>query len=78
METEIVDKLKGSEYGWLWEILQAFNRGDISAWKSLQNRYSKELNSQQTLLQNAKRLSRKISILALMEMVLYFTSISET
>jgi 26S proteasome regulatory subunit N9 len=69
METEIVDKLKNSDHHWLWEVLQAFNRGDIPAWKQLQGQYKGQLNSQQSLLQNHRRLSRKISILALMEMV---------
>jgi len=38
MESEIVDNLKGSDFNWLWEVLQAFNRGDIAAWNQLQNK----------------------------------------
>jgi 26S proteasome regulatory subunit N9 len=69
METEIVEKLKGGEAQWLWDVLQAFNRGDLIGWKQLQNQFQTQLNGQRDLVSNRNRLTRKIAILTLMEMV---------
>ena len=37
----VLEHLKGTEHAWLNDILDAFNRGDVEKYKSLQNKWAK-------------------------------------
>jgi 26S proteasome regulatory subunit N9 len=60
----IVDSLRGTEYEWLVELLQAFNSGDIAKFDQMKSQWSQmaDLAAQET------KLRQKISLLCLMEM----------
>ena len=42
-----METLQGTENQWLAEVIYAFNTGNISVWKDLQNAHADSLNKQQ-------------------------------
>lgn len=60
----IFESLRGTEYEWLADLLQAFNAGDIGKFESMKPQWAQmaDLSAQETTLR------QKISLLCLMEM----------
>jgi 26S proteasome regulatory subunit N9 len=60
----IFESLRGTEYEWLADLLQAFNAGDIAKFEAMKPKWSQmaDLAAQET------KLRQKISLLCLMEM----------
>jgi len=71
MEHPILEKLVGSQYEWLREVLLAFNSGNISAWTGIQSKYAEELNRHDILKANKSKLDQKIAILSVIELVFH-------
>ncbi|CAH9120149.1 unnamed protein product [Cuscuta europaea] len=65
----IIRSLIGTKVEWLYHILEAFNAGDLVRYQSLCNVHLDALNAQPALVQNEKKLSEKINILCLMEII---------
>lgn len=67
----VVKTLTGpkSSYGWLKDLLVAFNSGDLDKYDSLCTTHAAALNAQPALVQNERRLREKITILCLMEII---------
>ncbi|GAQ91610.1 26S proteasome regulatory subunit N9 [Klebsormidium nitens] len=64
---KVLESNKGAE--WLFQIVHAFNAGDLSKYDALCNQYAKQLNAQPALVANERRLREKITILSLLELV---------
>eukprot|EP00959_Pyramimonas_sp_CCMP1952_P336331 7042643-Pyramimonas_sp.AAC.1 len=58
-----------SSYGWLKDLLVAFNAGDLDEYDALCTSHAAALNAQPALVQNERRLREKITILCLMEII---------
>uniref|UniRef100_A0A7S0R011 PCI domain-containing protein n=1 Tax=Pyramimonas obovata TaxID=1411642 RepID=A0A7S0R011_9CHLO len=58
-----------SSYGWLKDLLVAFNAGDLDKYDALCTTHAAALNAQPALVQNERRLREKITILCLMEII---------
>jgi 26S proteasome regulatory subunit N9 len=56
-------------FGWLAELLRAFNRGDIPAYEQLCSKHSASLNAQPALVEGERRLREKITVAALLALV---------
>ncbi|XP_034951257.1 26S proteasome non-ATPase regulatory subunit 13 [Chelonus insularis] len=78
----VLDSLRGTPNGWLVDLLQAFNAGDIAAFEKLKPQWTKVAD----LAAQELKLRQKISLLCLMEMTfkrqannrqLTFTEISQ-
>ncbi|KAL6782861.1 RPN9 [Auxenochlorella protothecoides x Auxenochlorella symbiontica] len=65
----IVEVLQNSAFAWLYELLVAFNNGDIHGYDSLCVTHAAKLNAQPALVQHERQLREKITILSLTEMV---------
>ncbi|PSC67973.1 26S proteasome non-ATPase regulatory subunit 13-like protein B, partial [Micractinium conductrix] len=65
----IIGALKEGGFGWLHEMLECFNSGDIHAYDALCMRHAAQLNGQPALVEHERRMREKITILCLMEMV---------
>ncbi|KAK9699060.1 hypothetical protein RND81_08G150000 [Saponaria officinalis] len=61
--------LLGTKVEWLYYILQAFNTGDLVRYQELCRVHKDALNSQPALVANERKLSEKINILCLMEII---------
>lgn len=61
--------LEGSQYGWLLEVLSAFNNGDLHAYDSLCSQHAAALNGQPALVSHERELRQKITILCLTELI---------
>lgn len=61
---------------WLYYILQAFNTGDLVRYRELCRVYNAALNAQPGLVENEKKLSEKINILCLMEIIFRYRFMS--
>lgn len=60
---------ESSEYHWLYQLLVAFNTGDLDLYDQLCVKYAAELNAQPALVANERKLREKITILSLMEII---------
>ncbi|XP_015762011.1 PREDICTED: 26S proteasome non-ATPase regulatory subunit 13-like [Acropora digitifera] len=60
----ILESLKGTQHGWLIELLYAFNSGDLAKFEELKRHWQQ----QGDLNRNYKNLQQKISLLCLMEL----------
>lgn len=69
LQHPIVNVLVGPEYGWLHELLQAFNNGDMHTYDTLCVKYATQLNGQPALVEHERRLREKITIMCLMDMI---------
>lgn len=63
----ILKCLEGTPGEWLVTMLQAFNKGDISAFEKVSAESAAAINQQPALVANAQRLREKIRIFALLE-----------
>jgi 26S proteasome regulatory subunit N9 len=61
--------LDDSPYGWLHEMLECFNHGDMHRYDELCTKYASVLNAQPALVENERKLREKITILCLMETI---------
>ncbi|KAL9984813.1 hypothetical protein ACROYT_G007148 [Oculina patagonica] len=60
----VLQSLKGTEHGWLIDLLFAFNSGDLAKFELLRPQWQKQAD----LNRNYKNLRQKISLLCLMEL----------
>ena len=58
---------RGTPGEWLVTMLQAFNKGDISAFEKVSGESAASINQQPALVGNAQRLREKIRVFALLE-----------
>lgn len=65
----IVRVLDGSPYGWLLEVLSAFNNGDLHSYDRLCSEHAAALNGQPALVSHERELRQKITILCLTELI---------
>ena len=65
----VMESLEGTQYEWLGEVMQAFNRGDLHEYDRLCNKYADQLNAQPALVQNEPKLREKITVVTLMEII---------
>lgn len=65
----IINALNEGGFGWLREMLECFNSGDIHAYDALCTQHASLLNGQPALVEHERRLREKITILCLMEMI---------
>ncbi|TYI91513.1 hypothetical protein E1A91_D03G197600v1 [Gossypium mustelinum] len=65
----IITNLLGTRVEWLYHILQAFNSGDLARYQELCHVHNAALRAQPALVENEKKLSEKINILCLMEII---------
>ncbi|KAL4425759.1 hypothetical protein ABPG75_009775 [Micractinium tetrahymenae] len=65
----IINALKENGFGWLHEMLECFNSGDIHRYDELCTRHAALLNGQPALVAHERRLREKITILCLMELI---------
>ena len=65
----VMESLEGTQYEWLSEVMQAFNRGDLHEYDRLCNKYADQLNAQPALVQNERKLREKITVVTLMEII---------
>jgi len=65
----ITDSLKATQGEWLYHLLHAFNRGDITKYEQLVAQYEAQLSAQPILVQYVDRMKEKISILCLIELI---------
>ncbi|MBA0701238.1 hypothetical protein Goari_021932, partial [Gossypium aridum] len=65
----IITSLLGTRVEWLYHILQAFNSGDLARYQELCHVHNAALRAQPALVENEKKLSEKINILCLMEII---------
>jgi len=63
----ILKCLEGTPGEWLVTMLQAFNKGDISAFEKVSGESAASINQQPALVGNAQRLREKIRVFALLE-----------
>ena len=61
--------LGGTSFEWLYQILQAFDRGELHEYDQLCTTHAAALNAQPALVANERRLREKITILCLMELI---------
>ncbi|PPD81397.1 hypothetical protein GOBAR_DD21669 [Gossypium barbadense] len=64
-----ITSLLGTRVEWLYHILQAFNSGDLARYQELCHVHNAALRAQPALVENEKKLSEKINILCLMEII---------
>lgn len=64
----IIHSLKGTEYEWLFQLLEAFNAGDLEMFDTVCNQASEKMNAQPVLVAHEEFLKQKITILALLEL----------
>jgi len=60
----ILESLKGTQHGWLIELLYAFNSGDLAKFEELKRHWQQQAD----LNRSYKNLQQKISLLCLMEL----------
>lgn len=65
----VYEALKASDRGWLAQVMQAFNNGDMGEYESVVAKYSKEMASQAALVENTQVMKQKITTLCLMELI---------
>ena len=65
----ILEVLKDTKDSWVVDLLQAFNAGDIEAYKTLQAKFGPQMSAQAALVKNKNVMEEKIAILSLMELV---------
>ncbi|EFN57715.1 hypothetical protein CHLNCDRAFT_21334 [Chlorella variabilis] len=65
----IINALKEGGFGWLLEMLECFNSGNIHRYDELCTRHAVVLNGQPALVAHERRLREKITILCLMELI---------
>ncbi|KAG8495808.1 hypothetical protein CXB51_009471 [Gossypium anomalum] len=66
---KLITSLLGTRVEWLYHILQAFNSGDLARYQELCHVHNAALRAQPALVENEKKLSEKINILCLMEII---------
>lgn len=64
----IIHSLKATEHEWLFQLLEAFSRGDLELFDSVCNKASAKMNAQPALVAHEEFLKQKITILALLEL----------
>ena len=67
--SKYISKENGSEFGWLLDMVQVFNDGDLNAYDLLCERYAEQLNAQPALVAHERKLREKITILAFLRIV---------
>ena len=67
--SKYISKENGSEFGWLLDMVQVFNDGDLNAYDLLCERYAEQLNGQPALVAHERKLREKITILAFLRIV---------
>ncbi|XP_074283245.1 26S proteasome non-ATPase regulatory subunit 13 homolog B-like [Silene latifolia] len=65
----ILKSVLGTKVEWLYDILQAFNAGDLVRYQELCRVHKDALNAQPALVANERKLLEKINILCLMEII---------
>lgn len=65
----VVESLRNSPAEWLYQLLFAFNRGNIAEYQQLMQKYSREIESQPVLQQRQAFLHEKIQLMCLMDLV---------
>ncbi|KAL4859894.1 26S proteasome non-ATPase regulatory subunit 13 A [Chlorella vulgaris] len=65
----IINALDEGGYGWLHEMLECYNSGDIHRYDDLCAQHAALLNGQPALVAHERRLREKITILCLMELI---------
>ena len=69
---------ESSGYHWLYQLLVAFNTGDLDLYDQLCVKYAAELNAQPALVANERKLREKITILSLMEIIFRYNTRTTT
>ena len=67
LQHPVVKTLEETEYGWLADLLRAFNAGDIAQYESLVQAHHAKLEEQPALLANTTFLKEKITLMCLTE-----------
>jgi len=74
LEHPLIESLQGTENQWLADIIYAFNTGNITKWKELQNEYASKLNSIPAFLQKHLLMDKKIALMSLVDLSFRRTS----
>jgi 26S proteasome regulatory subunit N9 len=67
--SKFISKESKSEFGWLLDMVQVFNDGDLNAYDELCEKYADQLNAQPALVMHERKLREKITILAFLRIV---------
>lgn len=67
LQHPVVATLEATEFGWLADLLRAFNAGDIAQYESLVQVHGAKLQEQPALLANTTFLKEKITLMCLTE-----------
>ena len=67
LQHPVVATLEATEFGWLADLLRAFNAGDIAQYESLVQAHHAKLEEQPALLANTTFLKEKITLMCLTE-----------
>lgn len=65
----VIGVLQGTENQWLYDILMAFNVGDVPKWKTLAQTHERTLATQPAFEGNMDFIKKKIRLMALIELV---------
>lgn len=65
----VVKALPAGGYGWLLEMVEVFNRGDLPAYDALCKKHASTLNAQPALVENERRLREKVTISCLINLI---------
>jgi len=74
LEHPLISRLQGQTNQWLADIIFAFNTGNITRWKELQNEHGDKLNAIPAFLKKHALLDKKISLMALVDLCFKRTS----
>merc|ERR1712012_105140 len=66
----VIGVLQGTDSQWLYDILMAFNAGDVPKWKVLAKTHEQTLATQPAFQGNMDFIKKKIRLMALIELVL--------
>ena len=69
LQHPVVESLNGSKAQWLYDLLLAFNKGDIRGYEQLASKYANEIDSRASLKEKKDFLYEKVQLMCLMELV---------
>eukprot|EP00958_Prasinococcus_capsulatus_P022344 scaffold3142_cov416-Prasinococcus_capsulatus_cf.AAC.11 len=71
LQHPIINVLEKGEqqYGWLFHILVAFQKGDLAAYDELCVKFADQLNAQPALVANEAQLREKVTIMCLLDLI---------
>lgn len=71
IEKDMLKSLIGTDYEWLYEVLQALNSSNIDTFEDSLVRYHAHISQNEEIMKNEKQLQQKVRILALLDLIFH-------